>query len=344
MITVYDERHQLHHGVELNDGVVMACFEEPKRAAMVFERVRESGLGPVVRSTPHPIEDYAGIHSERYLRFLQEAWTDWQASGFDNQALPLVWPRPGLRSDVEPRHIEGRLGFFAMDGGCSIGAGTWEAVRASADTALTAIDLILGGEHAAFALCRPPGHHAGREFMGGYCYLNNAAIAAQRALADGRERVAILDVDFHHGNGTQEAFYHRGDVYFASLHGDPSVSYPYFLGFADERGIGSGEGCNANHPLAPGTDWGQYAPALGHALRGIQGHHPELLVVSLGLDTFEHDPISSFRLRSPDYLRMGEAIAGLGLPTLFVLEGGYAVGDLGANAVNVLHGFEQARG
>jgi len=179
--------------------------------------------------------------------------------------------------------------------------------------------------------------------MGGYCYLNNAAIAAQRAIVDGLERIAVLDVDFHHGNGTQEIFYDRGDVYFASLHGDPFVSYPYFLGYADERGRGDGEGCTANYPLPPGTDWSRYSEALAQACVGIGAHSPEVLVVSLGVDTFEGDPISSFKLRSDDYLRMGEAIAAIGVPTLFVMEGGYMVDEIGINAVNVLQGFESAR-
>lgn len=340
MITVYSESHRLHHGVELNDGVVMTCFEEPRRAEMVVERVRSSGLGPVMDARAYDPGNYSAVHSQRYVDFLVGAWDAWLASGFDNQALPLVWPRPGLRTDREPQHIEGRLGFFAMDGGCSIGAGTWEAARGSADAALTAMDLVLGGEPSAFAVCRPPGHHAGREFMGGYCYLNNAAIAAQRAIADGLDKVAVLDVDFHHGNGTQEIFYERDDVHFASLHGDPAVSYPYFLGFADERGRGSGEGATANYPLAPGTGWATYREALEHAVSGIRAHGPDLLVVSLGLDTFEQDPISTFMLRGEDYLRMGEVIATSRVPTVFLLEGGYAVGDLGTNAVNVLRGFE----
>ncbi|WP_455774165.1 histone deacetylase family protein, partial [Burkholderia stabilis] len=193
---------------------------------------------------------------------------------------------------------------------------------------------------AAFALCRPPGHHAGREYMGGYCYLNNAAIAAQHGIAQGAARVAVLDVDFHHGNGTQDIFYERADVLFASIHGEPHVSYPYFSGYADERGAGAGEGFNLNLPLPKGTQWDTYATALGHAADAIVAHAPDLLVVSLGVDTFEHDPISHFRLRSPDYLRIGEALARLNLPTLFVMEGGYMVEEIGINAVNVLLGFE----
>jgi acetoin utilization deacetylase AcuC-like enzyme len=176
--------------------------------------------------------------------------------------------------------------------------------------------------------------------MGGYCYLNNAAIAAQRCISQGAKRVAVLDIDFHHGNGTQDIFYDRNDVLFVSIHGDPAVSFPYFSGFADERGIGEGEGFNLNLPLPKGTAMEQYEPALQQAGSAIAQHAPDALVVSLGVDTFEGDPISHFRLRTPDYLRVGEMLAGLGLPTLFVMEGGYMVDEIGINAVNVLLGFE----
>ncbi len=176
--------------------------------------------------------------------------------------------------------------------------------------------------------------------MGGYCFLNNAAIATQAFLDQGARRVAILDVDYHHGNGTQDIFYRRDDVLFASIHGDPRVEYPYFLGYADERGEGAGEGCNHNYPLAHGSGWDLWSAALDDACVQIAGYAPDALVISLGVDTYKEDPISQFRLDSPDYLRMGERIARLGLPTLFIMEGGYAVEAIGINAVNVLQGYE----
>ena len=200
--------------------------------------------------------------------------------------------------------------------------------------------LLRQGERAAFALCRPPGHHAAAAAMGGYCYLNNAAIAVQALRDLGVARVAVLDVDYHHGNGTQSIFYDRADVFFVSLHGDPRVEYPYFLGHADERGSGTGLGCNLNLPLPLGTAWSGYGPALDGACQAIATYGPEVLVVSLGVDTFEADPISKFKLTSDDYLRIGRRIASLRRPTLFVFEGGYAVDAVGVNAVNVLQGFE----
>ncbi len=342
VITVFPHSHYLHHGVELDDGAIRPCWEEPRRADMVRERIDAVGLGHVITPDAHGVGAYLRVHDAAYIRHLETAWDSWSAQGFEHQALPLVWPVPGLRGDREPCNIEGRLGFFSMDASCSIGADTWGVVRASADAALTAASLIIDGAESAFALCRPPGHHAGAGFMGGYCYLNNAAIAAQAMLDSGLSQVAILDVDFHHGNGTQEIFYSRSDAYFASIHADPSVSYPYFLGFADERGSGAGEGSTANYPLPPGTQWPTYAGALESALAGIRAAGPEALVISLGVDTFEGDPISSFRLASPDYLSMGAAIAQAGVPTLFVFEGGYAVESIAVNAVNVLQGFEGA--
>lgn len=342
MLTVYSSDHHLHRGVELKDGAITDSFENPLRAETVLAQVRAAGLGDVIAPRAFDRASYAGAHSARYVDFLAGAWDEWAATGRTCQALPLVWPVRAMPAAATlPEFIDGKLGFFAMDAGAPINAGTWDAVSASANSALTGADLLSnGGARAAFALCRPPGHHAGREYMGGYCYLNNAAIAAQHGIASGAARVAVLDVDFHHGNGTQDIFYDRSDVLFASIHGEPPVSYPYFSGYADERGAGAGEGCNLNLPLPKGTQWRTYAAALDRAAAAIAAHAPDLLVVSLGVDTFEHDPISHFRLRSPDYLRIGETLARLNLPTLFVMEGGYMVDEIGINAVNVLLGFE----
>lgn len=193
---------------------------------------------------------------------------------------------------------------------------------------------------AAFGLCRPPGHHAGADFFGGYCFLNNAAIAAEWLRDNGAGRVAILDVDYHHGNGTQSIFYDRSDVMFLSIHADPMDEYPYFLGHADETGARAGTGFNQNWPLPLGTGWQEYAPALDDACRWITVFKPDVVVVSLGLDCFEEDPISGFKFTSEDFLRLGQTLSRTGLPALFLMEGGYAVGALGTNCVNVLEGFE----
>ena len=245
-----------------------------------------------------------------------------------------------MREGRIPTNIDGKLGYYAMAAETSISGGTWEAVRASADVALTAADHVLGGARSAFALCRPPGHHAASDLFGGYCFVNNAAIAAQKARDAGVERVAILDVDFHHGNGTQAIFYDRSDVLFASIHGDPKDAFPYFLGFDDETGRGDGEDSNLNVPLPPGTPYAAYEQGLNRALEKIAHYDPGLLVISLGVDTFAEDPISFFKLQSDDFAKLGARIETLGLPTLFVMEGGYAVAEIGVNAVNVLTDFE----
>ena len=198
---------------------------------------------------------------------------------------------------------------------------------------------MLAGDRAAFALSRPPGHHAGADFFGGYCFLNNAALAAQYLRDAGMERVAVLDIDYHHGNGTQACFYDRPDVFFASIHGDPRTEYPFFLGHADETGVGAGKGFNLNLPLPRGTGYPAWAAALDTALARIQQFGAQALVVSMGMDTFVGDPISGFTLHSDDYLRVGERLRACGLPTVLVFEGGYAVQEVGVNAVNVLQAF-----
>lgn len=340
MLTIYSTNHRLHHGTELKDGVLKPCVEMPRRADTVLARIKAVGLGDIVAPHDYPSSAYSPVHSERYVCFLVNAWAHWTGAGRSHDALPLVWPVRDLRSDIEPEHIDGKLGFYAMDAGVPITAGTWEAVRTSANLALTGMDAIANGAASAFALCRPPGHHAAAEYMGGYCYLNNAAIAAQGFINQGAQRVALIDVDYHHGNGTQSIFYERADVLFISLHGDPKNSYPYFLGHSDEVGRGAGVGFNHNYPLPHGTAWDSYRSALAHACAKLAAYAPDAIVVSLGVDTFKDDPISQFKLENDDYLRMGEIIAGVRKPTLFVMEGGYMVDDIGVNAVNVLLGFE----
>ncbi|MCC7177285.1 MAG: histone deacetylase family protein [Acidobacteria bacterium] len=344
MNTIYSHLHHRHHGnAELIDGKLLPCFEMPRRAEMVLARVREVGLGDVAAPDAFGLDPIRRVHDDGFVDFLATAWAEWTAEGRTHDALPLVWPVRSLRGDRVPEYIDGKLGYYSLDAGVPITAGTWEAITTSADVALTGARVIADGAASAFALCRPPGHHAASAAMGGYCYLNNAAIAAQYLRDHGCARVAILDVDYHHGNGTQEIFYQRRDVLFLSLHADPRVEYPYFLGYADELGAGPGFGFTRNYPLPHGTTWDEYGPALADACDQVRAFRPETLVVSLGVDTYEHDPISKFRLRADDFPRIGAHIAALDLPTLFVMEGGYAVEDIGVNAVSVLTGFEQGR-
>ena len=340
MRTIYSDDHRLHHGAaELYRGQLVPCFEMPARADQVLDRVRACGLGDVVAPDRFDRAALTRVHADDYVAFLETAWAEWAALGETGDALPYAWPAAGLRRDVPPAHIDGKLGFYSIDAAVPITAGTWTAVRSSADVALTGARHLVDGADSAFALCRPPGHHAGARAMGGFCYLNTAAIAAQYLRDHGAARVAVLDVDYHHGNGTQSIFYDRGDVFFASLHGDPQQEYPFFLGHADERGAGEGLGANRNFPLPWGTTGAQYLAALDAAIADIAAFGPDSVVVSLGVDTFAEDPISHFKLFGPDFTAIGQRIAGLGRPTLFVMEGGYAVADIGVNVAAVLTGF-----
>jgi acetoin utilization deacetylase AcuC-like enzyme len=235
--------------------------------------------------------------------------------------------------------IDGKVGYYALAVETAMTAGTWEAAKASCAVAQTAQRLVAGGERTAFALCRPPGHHAAIDMYGGYCFLNNAAITAQMFLDDGAKRVAVLDVDFHHGNGTQDIFYERSDVLFCSLHGQPEDAFPHFLGYKDETGAGKGEGFNVNYPMPPGTPYSRWSKALKDAIKRIKAYGPDALVISLGVDAYKDDPISFFKLDNEDFTDCGRQIAKLKLPTLFVMEGGYAIAEIGVNTVNVLDGF-----
>ncbi len=341
MLTIYSADHKLHHGNgELMNGSIVPCFEMPRRAELVLERVLTVKLGDVIAPRDFGLAPLTRVHSSAYVSFLETAWADWAALGRDCDALPMTWAVRGMNQYREPQHIEAKLGFYSFDGGAPIQAGTWRAVYSSAQVALEGA-VQLAQLSSAFALCRPPGHHAASDYMGGYCYVNNAAVAAQALLDAGASRVAILDIDYHHGNGTQSIFYSRSDVLVVNLHGDPVFEYPFFLGHADETGSGAGEGYNLNLPLPAGTTFEAWLAALEVACARVSSFMPDAVVVSLGVDTFKRDPISQFRLDSEDYLRIGQRIAALGLKTLFVMEGGYAVEEIGVNAVNVLTGFDE---
>lgn len=342
MKTIYSPLHAGHFGtVEMMAGEIVPGFEKPSRAEFIKARVEAVKLGPIEAPGRHDLAAAKRVHDAGYIDFLPTVWPAWEASGRGGSALPYTWPTRGLRGDVIPDAIEAKLGHYAFDAGAPFVKGTWDAIRSSYETAMTAAALVKAGERTAFALCRPPGHHAGAAFMGGYCYINNAAVVAQWFRDQGAARVSILDVDYHHGNGTQEIFYRRGDVQVLNLHGDPMVEYPFFLGHADEKGEGPGEGFNVNYPMPFGTDWTGWSAALEDACVRLAAYAPDVVVVSLGVDTFEKDPISQFKLKSADYPRIGARIAKLGLPTLFVMEGGYAVDEIGVNAVGVLTGFEE---
>jgi acetoin utilization deacetylase AcuC-like enzyme len=342
MLTIYSDEHLRRNArTELSGGEFVRPYECPQRAQMVLDRVRAVGLGDVAAPGRYGLEPVLRVHDPQFVEFLSTAWAEWRAAGKPGEAIPDCWPARRMTQRC-PRSITGKLGYYAMAGETSISEGTWEAARAAADVALSGADRVRAGARAAFALCRPPGHHAARDLYGGYCFLNNAAIAAQYLRDQGADRVAVLDIDFHHGNGTQDIYYDRPDVLYVSLHGDPVEAFPYFSGYADETGTGAGEGYNLNLPLPRATDFTAWGAALEGGLSRTREYAPDALVVSLGVDTYAGDPISFFRLQSADFTTCGRMIGACRIPTLFVLEGGYAVAQIGVNAVNVLTGFEGA--
>ncbi|WP_133366400.1 histone deacetylase family protein [Qipengyuania sediminis] len=334
MRCVFDQR-QLAHApeVELHNGGFVPYAEDGGRVASILD-----AIGATEPASDHGEDPLLAVHSGEYLDFLKQAYAAWRAAGREGDAMGYAWPVRGRRA-LDLERIDAKLGRFSFDTATPIAAGTWESAYWSAQTALTALDLVHAGGQAAFALCRPPGHHAGSDYLGGYCHINSAAVAAQAARTAGRSRVAVLDIDYHHGNGTQDIFYDRDDVFFASIHADPRTDYPFFWGHADERGEGDGEGATLNLPLPRGTSLAGYERALETALEAISDFGPDQLVLSYGADTYEGDPISQFRLSTGDFTRIAGRIAELGVPTLIVMEGGYAVDALGANVAAFLSGF-----
>jgi acetoin utilization deacetylase AcuC-like enzyme len=330
----WDERQRAHEPrLEFFNGGLHPAAEHPGRVDSIL-----AAIGATEAPSDHGEAPLLRVHPREYLDFVKSAFADWRAAGRDGDAIPYTFP-VARRRPLDLQRIDARLGRYSYDTSTPIAQGTWTASYWAAQTALSALEAVLGGEGAAFALCRPPGHHCGADYSGGYCYLSNAAIAAEAALAAGKPRVAILDIDYHHGNGTQDVFYGRGDVFFASIHADPRTDYPFFWGHADETGEGEGEGATLNLPLPRGTELAAFEAALGQALERIAAFAPDLLIVSYGADTFEGDPISQFRLKTEDYPRLARRIASAGLPTLIVMEGGYAVDALGANVAAFLSGF-----
>jgi acetoin utilization deacetylase AcuC-like enzyme len=318
---------------ELHNGGFTPYAEVPARAEMILR-----GIGGAEEPADAGLTPIAAVHTRAYLDFLRDAPALWRAAGRPGDAIPYAFPVVGRRP-LRLDRVDALLGLHSFDATTPITPATWNTAYWSAQTALAATQAVLAGERSAFALCRPPGHHAGADYCGGYCHLNVAAIAAQAARDAGVPRVAILDIDYHHGNGTQDIFWARGDVFYASVHADPATDYPFYWGHADERGTGAGEGTTLNLPLPHGTTLDAFRRAQGRALDAIAAFGPGLLVVSFGADTWRGDPISRFALETADYALLARDIAGCGWPTVIVMEGGYAVDALGANVASFLSGF-----
>ena len=341
MKTVYSDKHHLHAPPkEFLAGELVDNFEKPQRAEFVLEAVKERNFGEIIEPSEFPIEHILKIHTKDYIDFLMNGFDEWSKIYSSNAFATAFNIQHGCKGP--PKAIEGKLGYYLADTSLSLTETSWEALKVSTDIALTAQKLMLNGEKTAFALCRPPGHHASASFGAGYCFLNNVAIATQYALDNGAKRIAILDIDYHHGNGTQDIFYSRDDVLFLSIHGDPNEEFPYFLGHADEKGNGLGLGYNYNYPLPMKSDWKEYKKALESAINEIHTYKPDQIIVSLGVDTYKDDPISQFLLENKNYFEIGSMIKEINIPTLFIMEGGYAVQEIGINVANVLEGFTKS--
>lgn len=341
MKAVYSDKHSAHDPqFYLVRGQIRKTTEQPERAVRLLKGLND-GKHTLVAPTEFGQGPRARVHSPEYLRFLETAWEEWiKLPDYGTEMIPNIHPNrvPGSY----PSHIVGKLGWHTVDTSAPIGPGTWAGACVATDIAVTAAQMVMDGEDAVYALCRPPGHHAYRDLAGGFCFMNNSAIAAEH-LRTKHERVAILDVDVHHGNGTQGIFYARPDVLTVSIHADPTGYYPFAWGYANEKGEGNGLGTNLNIPLAIGTGDDGFIDALAVAEKTIKSFAPTALVLALGLDASEHDPLAALKVTTPGFNRIGAAVARMGLPTVIVQEGGYLSDILGANLTSTLAGFEQAR-
>ncbi len=320
-------------------GEKIASFETPQRAERILAALKATGRHQILPPAEFGLEPILAVHDADYIEFLRTAYAEWQKESTDYEKtalLPATFSPPGWRH--KPKTLLGRAGYYMTDLSAPIVAGTYAAALASAACALSAAQTVTS-QKSAFALCRPPGHHAGRANCAGYCYINNAAVAADWLSARGK--VTVLDIDYHAGNGTQDIFYRRPDVLTISLHADPDFEYPYYSGYAQENGSASGLGFHENFPLPAGTSDEEYLAALEKALARVREFSPAFLVVSAGMDIYNADPLGQIRVSRDGIAAIGRNIAGLDLPTAIVLEGGYNTADLGLNVAAFLAGFEE---
>lgn len=320
----------------LSSGAPQPNPEQPERVERLLAGAKAAGC-EIVRPKEHGLGPIAAVHTPEYLDFLANIYPRWRRiEGASEEVIPNIHPM--ARDGAYPASAVGQAGYHMADTACPISAETWESVQWSAWSAVDAADAVLAGERVAYALCRPPGHHAFTDVAGGFCFVNNSAVAAQH-LRKTASRVAILDVDLHHGNGTQGIFYNRPDVLTVSLHADPVRFYPFFWGHGDERGEGPGLGYNLNLPLPRKTADAGFLDALDVGIKRIRAFAPDTLVVALGLDAFEGDPFGGLSVSTPGFARIAEKIAALKLPTVIVQEGGYLCDGLGDNLTSFLTGF-----
>jgi acetoin utilization deacetylase AcuC-like enzyme len=340
----YSKAHRLHDPeFEIFEGgVKLPQLDIPARLDRILDGLRGTGWTNLLPAEDFGTELLAAVHSRGYLEYLQTAFARWEIEGGElgpDYKSPVLIPAcfPPRRSQKIPESVFGQAGYYAFGTGAPITAGTYPAAAAAANCALSAAQAVLAGDRAAFALCRPPGHHAGLDYCGGYCYLNNAAIAAKWLSA--RTKTAVLDIDYHAGNGTQDIFYSSDEVLTISIHSDPKNHYPSFMGYADECGEGAGLGYHRNFPLPTGTGDSAYLNVLDEALALVRDFSPSVLVVSAGMDIHESDPFSDFKITSGGIETIGKHIAASGIPALICLEGGYNMDTIGQNIHRFLSPF-----
>jgi acetoin utilization deacetylase AcuC-like enzyme len=339
MQVFYSEAHRQHEPpFEVFDGGLRVPYlDNPDRMDRILSALRQTDWAEVVEPQDFGLDPIRAVHEADYLDFLTSSWTEWLASEAQDKSVLLPATFALRRQPQKPTGLLGRAGYYIMDLSACIVAGTYTAALASAQCGVSAADAVTNGQRSAFALCRPPGHHAGRDYAAGYCFINNAAVAANWLSAQGK--VAVLDVDYHCGNGTQDIFYGRADVLTISIHADPNFEYPHFAGYASETGSGPGLGFHRNFPLEKGTDDGRYLAVLDEALGLIRSFAPDYLVISAGMDIYADDPLGTIKVTTDGIGQIGKQIAALRLPAVIVMEGGYNNEALGRNIVTFLSAF-----
>jgi len=339
MRVYYSEAHRKHDPpFEVFDGGLRVPYlENPDRMDRILNALRATNWADILEPANFGLEAIQAVHDKEYLDFLASSWTEWLATDAQDKSTLLPSTFALRRHPQKPASLLGRAGYYMMDLSACIVEGTYQAALAATNCALSAAETVTNGERAVFALCRPPGHHAGKDYAGGYCFINNASVAAN--WLSSRGKVALLDIDYHCGNGTQDIFYDRNDVLTISIHADPNFEYPHFAGYADERGIGRGLGFHHNFPLPAGTDGAAYLDTLDRALELIHNFEPAYLVVSAGMDIYADDPLGKIKVTTDGVIEIGKWISASGFPTVIVMEGGYNNEALGKNMTGFLGEF-----
>jgi len=340
MNVYYSEAHRKHEPpFEIFDGGLRVPYlENPDRMDKILSALQTTNWAEMIEPRDFGLDPIYAVHDKDYVEFLASCWTEWLDSEAIDKSTLLPATFALRRHPQKPTSLLGRAGYYMMDLSACIVEGTYQAALASANCALSAADTVANGERSAFALCRPPGHHAGKDYAGGYCFINNASVAANWLSSNGK--VALLDVDYHCGNGTQDIFYDRDDVLTISIHADPNFEYPHYAGYSNETGAGPGLGFHKNFPLEKGTDDAGYLAALEEALSLIRKFEPKYLVVSAGMDIYADDPLGTIKVTTEGISEIGKRISVLGLPTVIVMEGGYNNEALGRNIMSFLEEFK----